>query len=104
MKWHIVATAGGVLSGTIAWDDMKVVARVAGTIEPLVKAERFGKPLGGNSQDRTFQLIATEARGSGRLANITGTIWHNGWLTATIQGSGMACQNIKVQWLQAAPR
>jgi len=103
MSWHIVATAAGVLSGRIAWDDMKVVARVAGTITPLVKGERYGKPLGGNPQDRTFQMIATEARGRKRIANIAGTIWHNGWLTATIQGSGVACQNIKVQWLQPAP-
>jgi hypothetical protein len=102
MNWHIVATAGGVLSGTIAWEDMKVVAGVAGTIRPLVNVERYGKPLGGNSQDRAFQMIATEDRG--RIANITGTIWHNGWLTATIQGPGMACRNIKVQWLQPAPR
>ena len=50
MNWHIVATAGGVLSGTIAWDDKKVVAGVAGTIRPLVKVERYGKPLGGNSR------------------------------------------------------
>ena len=103
MNWHIVATAGGVLSGTIAWDDMKVVAGVAGTIRPLMNVERYGKPLGGNSQDRAFQLIATEDHGN-RIANITGTIWHNGWLTATIQGPGMACRNIKVQWLQPAPR
>ena len=103
MNWHIVATAGGVLSGTIAWDDMKVVAGVAGTIRPLMNVERYGKPLGGNSQDRAFQMIATEDRGN-RIANITGTIWHNGWLTATIQGPGMACRNIKVQWLQPAPR
>ena len=60
MSWHIVATAAGVLSGMIAWDDKKVVARVAGTITPLVKGERYGKPLGGNPQDRTFQMIATE--------------------------------------------
>ena len=46
MTWHIVATAGGVLSGTIAWDDMKVVAGVAGTIRPLMNLERYGKPLG----------------------------------------------------------
>jgi hypothetical protein len=69
----------------------------------LVNVERYGKPLGGNSQDRAFQMIATEHRGN-RVANITGTIWHNGWLTATIQGPGMACRNIKVQWLQPAPR
>ena len=70
MNWHIVATAGGVLSGTIAWEDTKVVAGVAGTIRPLVNVERYGKPLGGNSQDRAFQMIATEDRGH-RIANIT---------------------------------
>jgi hypothetical protein len=49
-------------------------------------------------------MIATEARGRKRIANIDGIIWHDGWLTASIQGSGAACRNIKVQWLQAAPR
>jgi hypothetical protein len=47
MNWHIVATAAGVLLGTIAWDDMKVVAGVAGTIKSLMNVERFGKPVGG---------------------------------------------------------
>jgi hypothetical protein len=80
----------------IAWDNMKVVARVAGAIDPLVRVERFGKPLGGNPQIRTFQMIATEARGKRRIANITGKIEQNGWLSANIDGSGVACQNIRV--------
>jgi hypothetical protein len=40
LNWHLVATPTDVLSGMIAWDK---VASVAGTIDPLVSVERFGK-------------------------------------------------------------
>ncbi len=103
LDWHIVATATGVLSGMIAWNDMKMMANVAGTIDPLVKVERFGTRLGGDPENRTFQMIATEAGGSNRIASITGTIWQNGWLTANIQGSGVDCQNVRMQWLVPPP-
>jgi hypothetical protein len=96
LNWHVVATPAGVLSGMVAWDNMKMVASVAGTIDPLVPVERFGKPLGGNPQARTFHMIATEVGGKDRIADITGTIEQNGWLSANIQGYGVACQNIKV--------
>ena len=96
LNWHVVATPAGVLSGMVAWDNMKMVASVAGTIDPLVSVERFGKPLGGNPQTRTFHMIATEVGGKDRIADITGTIEQNGWLSANIQGYGVACQNIKV--------
>ena len=96
LNWHLVATPTDVLSGMIAWDNMKMVASVSGTIDPLVSVERFGKPLGGNPQTRTFHMIATEVGGKDRIADITGTIEQNGWLSANIQGYGVACQNIKV--------
>ena len=64
---------------------------------PLVQVGRFGKPLGGNAQSRSFHAIATEvAGGQNRTANISGTIEQNGWLSANIEGPGVACRNIKV--------
>ena len=76
---------------------------VTGTIMPLVKVERSGKPLGGNPQSRTFQGIATEGVGQNRIANINGTIEANGWLKANIQGRGVACKNIKVPLFVPTP-
>jgi len=81
------------------------VARVAGAIDPLLQVERFGKPLGGSPHTRTFHMIATEVDGRNRVANVTGTIEQNGWLRATIQGPGVACQNINVPlYNPAVPR
>jgi len=40
----MVASPDGMLSGTVAWDNQKVVAMFTGTIIPLVQVERFGKP------------------------------------------------------------
>ena len=53
LNWHMVASPAGILTGMVAWDNRKVVAMVTGTIVPLVKIERYGKPLGGNPQSRT---------------------------------------------------
>jgi hypothetical protein len=43
----------------------------------------FGKPLGGNPQKRTSHMIATEVDGHNRVADVTGTIEQNGWLSTT---------------------
>jgi len=96
LNWHMVASPDGVLTGMVAWDNRKVVAMLTGTIMPLVRAERFGKPLGDNPQSRTFQGIATEVGGQTRVASISGTIEQNGWLTANIDGPGVVCRNLKV--------
>ncbi len=103
LNWHMVASPDGVLTGMVAWDNRKVVAMVTGTIVPLVQVERFGKPLGGNPQSRTFEGLATEVGGQHRTANISGTIEANGWLNANIRGPGLACQNIKVPLFVPAP-
>ena len=103
LNWHMVASPDGVLTGMVAWDNRKVVAMVTGTIMPLAQVERFGKPLGGNPQSRTFQGIATEVGGQNRVANISGTGEANGWLNANIQGPGVACQNIKVPLFVPTP-
>jgi len=104
LNWHMVASPSGVLTGMVAWDNRKVEAMVTGTIMPLVQVERYGKPLDGKSQSRTFQGIATEVRGQRRIANISGTIEQNGWLSANLEGSGVVCRNIKVPLFVPAPR
>lgn len=96
LDWHMVASPDGVLTGMVAWENRKVVAVFTGTIVPLVQVERFGKPLGGHPQSRTFGGIATEIGGQHRVANISGTVEQNGWLTANIDGPGMICRNLKV--------
>ena len=102
LNWHMVASPAGILTGMVAWDNRKVVAMVTGTIVPLVQVERYGKPLGGNPQSRTFEGIATEVGGQHRVVNFSGTIEANGWLNANVQGPGVVCQNIKVP-LSAPP-
>ena len=96
LNWHMVASPDNVLTGMVAWDNRKVVAMVTRTIMPPVQVERFGKPPSGNPQSWTLQAIATVVGGQNRVANISGTIEPNGWLSANIQGPGVACQNIKV--------
>jgi hypothetical protein len=104
LNWHMVASPDGVLTGMVAWDNRKVVAMVTGAITPLVRTERFGKPLGDNPQSRTFGGIASEVGGQNRVANISGSIEANGWLNANIQGPGFACEHIKVPlFVPAAP-
>ena len=103
LNWHMLASPDGVITGMVALDNSKVVAMLTGTIMPLVKVERFGKPLGGDPQSRTFKGIITEIGGQNRVANFSGTIEQNGWLNANIDGPGVACRNIKVPLFVAAP-
>ena len=90
------ASPDGVLTGMVAWENRKVVTVFTGAITPLVQVERFGKRLGGDPQSRTFGGVATEVGGQNRVANISGTVEQNGWLTANIDGPGVACRNLKV--------
>ena len=79
----------------IAWDNMKVVALVSGTMERPVQIGR--NPQASNAQYREFRMIANE-QGGNREANITGTKGENGWRVANVQGSGVACKDIKMRW------
>jgi hypothetical protein len=99
LNWHIVASPSGVLTGMIAWDNMKVVALVSGTMGRPVQIGRNPQPS--DAQYRQFSMIANE-QGGNREAHITGTIWENGWLVADVQGAGVACKNIKMRWLSPA--
>jgi hypothetical protein len=103
LNWHMVASPDGVLTGTVAWDNRKVVAMITGTIMPLVNVERYAKPPSGNPRSRTFQGIASEVGGKNRTANISGTIEQNGWLSANLDGPGVVCRNIKVPLFVPAP-
>jgi hypothetical protein len=103
LDWHIVASPSGVLSGMVALPDRKVIARVAGTILPHTKAERFGKSLGGDPNIQHFSLIASETAGRQRIANITGIIQPDGWMIAVVEGPGVACKAIKVPLFVPAP-
>jgi hypothetical protein len=96
LNWHIVASPSGVLTGMIAWDNMKVVALVSGTMQEPPQIERY--PKARPPQDRSFSMIATERGGRNREAKITGTIRLDGSLIANVQGSGVACHNVKMRW------
>jgi hypothetical protein len=96
LDWHIVLSPDGVLSGTFARPDRKMIATVSGSILPHVRVERFGPSLGGDPQIQQFRMIASEISGHRRIADITGIIQPNGSMVAAVDGPGVACQNIKV--------
>jgi hypothetical protein len=103
LQWHMVASPDGVLTGMAAWDNGKVVAMVTGTIQAPVQVDRYAKPLGDKPQIWTFQGVATEVGGQNRVADMSGTIGQNGWLSANIDGPGVACKNLKVPLFIPAP-
>jgi hypothetical protein len=87
LDWHVVAQ-GNSLTGMIAWNDMKSMARASGTVNPTAK---------------TFQMTAKEVGPPGRTATITGSVRADGWLIANIKGPNVNCQNVAVQWFTPAP-
>jgi len=86
LDWHVVAGPNGALSGMIAWDDMKAMAKASGTATA-------GK----------VQMTATEVGGQNRTANISGTIRSDGWFIVNIAGPNVNCQNITVPFYVAPP-
>ena len=83
LDWHVTVGANDSLSGMIAWDDMKAMARATGKL---------------NMTSRTFEMSATEVGGQGRKATVTGSVQQNGWLTANVKGPNVNCQGINVPW------
>jgi hypothetical protein len=79
LDWHVVVGADNTVSGIIAWNDMKSVAHVQGTL----------------TAEKAFHLDATEIAGGGKTAVIDGTLIP-GWLQASIKGPGVDCANIKI--------
>jgi hypothetical protein len=80
LDWHIVTEANGSLMGFVAWDQMKHMARLAGTM----------------NKDRTFKMDAQEVGGTGRKATVSGTAAGD-YITASIDGSGTACDKQVLQ-------
>jgi hypothetical protein len=88
LDWHVVVGNNNMLSGVVAWNDMKSMANVSGTIRP----------------DRTFTMNGKEVGGQGRTAVITGVLRPDGWLSANVKGQNLDCQNIVVQFFVPPPQ
>jgi hypothetical protein len=82
LDWHVVAQ-GNSLEGIIAWNNMKSMAHASGTL---------------NLTAKTFTMTAKEVGGQGRTATINGSVRSDGWLVANVNGPGVKCQNVTVQW------
>ena len=81
-NWHVTVGPNSTLSGMLAWNDMKAMAAVTGSVTPA----------------RTFTMTAHEVGGQGRTANITGQVRDDGWLVASIKGPNIDCNGITVPW------
>lgn len=80
LDWHITVEPNGTLVGFVAWDQMKHMARLAGTI----------------GKDGAFKMNAKEVSGTGRTATVTGTAAGD-YIEAAIHGSGTACDDKMLQ-------
>jgi hypothetical protein len=80
LDWHVVVGENGALSGMVAWNDMKTVARVSGK----------------TNAEHQFSMTATEV-GGGKTATITGQRRPaDGFLIADINGPDIACKQIEI--------
>jgi hypothetical protein len=97
LLWHIIVGRDGVISGLLAWDNRKTVAAVAGAIVPNINVERnASQSANPKPQAQKYEMMVTEIGGQHRNANVSGTIEPNGWLNATVEGSGVSCHNLRV--------
>jgi hypothetical protein len=87
LDWHVTVGDNNTLSGMLAWNDMKAMAAVTGSVTPA----------------RTFTMTAKEVGGQGRTANIPGQVRADGWLVASIKGPKIECNGITVPWYNPAP-
>lgn len=88
LDWHVVVGANNALGGMVAWNGMKSMANVNGTISP----------------NRTFTMNGKEVGGQGRTATITGQLRQDGYLIANVKGPSIECQGITVPWFTAPPQ
>jgi hypothetical protein len=79
LDWHITLAADQSLTGFVAWDQGKHMARVEGTIK----------------KDGTFAMDAQEVGGQGRKATVKGTATGND-INVVINGSGTACDGMNL--------
>ena len=83
LDWHLVVGAQKQLTGLIAWDNMKNVARVSGSF----------------NEEGKFHLELQPMSGSGAKGSVEGQLpEYTGWLTASVTGAGCPHQQIQVQW------
>jgi hypothetical protein len=89
LDWYLVVGANKQLTGLIAWDDMKNVARVSGSF----------------AEDGKFHLALQPVDGSASKGSVDGQLpEYTGWLTASVTGAGCPHQQVQVQWQRyAAP-
>lgn len=88
LDWHVVVGGNNALTGMVAWNDMKSIARVSGTV---------------NMSAKTFAMTAKEVGGQGHTATISGVVRSDGWLVADIKGPNVNCQGIVVPWFVPSP-
>ena len=87
LDWHVVVGPNNSLGGMVAWNDMKSMASVNGTISP----------------NRTFTMTREGSWRPGRTATITGQLRQDGYLVANVKGPSIDCQGITVPWFVAPP-
>jgi hypothetical protein len=78
LDWHVVQGAGGSLSGMIAWDDMKSMARATGTVV-----------------NQQVKMTATEVGGQNRTATVDGRATPGGF-AVNIKGPNFECKGITI--------
>ncbi len=76
LDWHILLQPNGSLSGFAAWDQMKHMARLNGTI----------------AKNGAFKMNGQEVGGEDRTAVVTGTA-SGYYIKISINGSGTGCDN-----------
>jgi hypothetical protein len=83
LDWHVVIGPNHRLTGFIAWDQMKDIARVDGTADV----------------DGKFQLALQPVNGTGSTGSVEGQLPElNGWLVAHVNGAGCPHQDVHVEW------
>ena len=85
LDWHILVGQNNTLSGIIAWNDMRSMAKATGSISP----------------DGDVHITAKEQGGQGRTATITGKLRQDGWIFADVNGPGIKCKNVAVSYYTA---
>jgi hypothetical protein len=68
------------VSGMVGWQNMQVIARVTGTLNP---------------QAKTFELSAKQ-QGGNATATITGNVVAPGHIMANIKGPNVDCRNLDI--------
>jgi hypothetical protein len=79
LDWLLVAGENGSITGMVAWDGMRSMAKAEGTIK-----------------DGQVNLTAAETGGQGRTATMTGTVDAKGWLVLNITTPNVKCEGVNV--------